>query len=90
MRSKVILTEYKHDIKKGEKFEKYHVEHTSFYTKLTLEQNVTVHTDRYGHRKLDVALDDFPQGLSDRETMLKLADWLHRLGVAIEDHWGTP
>ncbi|MGN2574398.1 ead/Ea22-like family protein [Escherichia coli] len=37
-----------------------------------------------------VALDDFPGGLSDRESMLKLADWLHRLGVAIEDEWSNP
>ncbi|EAB7807314.1 TPA: DUF2737 family protein [Salmonella enterica subsp. enterica serovar Rissen] len=25
-----------------------------------------------------------------REEMLKLADWLHRLSVAIEDNWSTP
>ncbi|HHW3683938.1 TPA: hypothetical protein ACUBB5_002479 [Escherichia coli] len=58
--------------------------------KTTLEQNITIERDRFGRFTPVVSLDDFPSELSDRESMLKLADWLHRLGVAIEDNWGQP
>ncbi|HBU4735990.1 TPA: hypothetical protein MCZ77_005090 [Escherichia coli] len=34
--------------------------------------------------------DDFPRGLSEREAMLKLAEWLQRLSIAIEDNWSEP
>ncbi|WP_454077776.1 hypothetical protein, partial [Escherichia coli] len=36
------------------------------------------------------SLDDFPRGLSEREAMLKLAEWLQRLSIAIEDNWSEP
>ena len=83
-RCSMTLVEYKYDPKERERLSKYLVRHTSSVSKTTLEQYVTVERDRY------VALDDFPGGLSDRESMLKLADWLHRLGVAIEDEWSNP
>ncbi|MDM3127285.1 hypothetical protein [Citrobacter sp. CK204] len=89
-RSSVTLVEYKYDPEAREKVSKYLVRHTSNFRGTTLEQYVTVERDRYGSFKPVVALDDFPSGMSDRESMLKLADWLHRLGVAIEDEWSTP
>lgn len=89
-RSSVTLVEYKYDPEAREKVSKYLVRHTSSFLGTTLEQYVTVERDRYGAFKPVVALDDFPSGMSDRESMLKLADWLHRLGVAIEDEWSTP
>ncbi|ELM2648519.1 hypothetical protein RYW45_004804, partial [Salmonella enterica] len=55
-----------------------------------LEQKLTVKNDSFGRFKPFVELEDFPEGLSEREAMLKLADWLHRLSVAIEDNWSTP
>lgn len=90
MKNKVILTSYTHNLKSGAKKSVYHVEHSSKIARTTLEQNVTIEMDQYGRRTIDVGLEDFPQGLSDRETMLKLADWLHRLSVSIENHWGEP
>jgi hypothetical protein len=89
-RSSVTLVEYKYDPMEREKVSKYLVRHTSSFRQTTLEQYVTVERDRYGAFKPVVALDDFPGGLSDRESMLKLADWLHRLGVAIENEWTNP
>lgn len=46
--------------------------------------------DSFGRFMPTIEMKDFPEGLSDRESMLKLADWLHRLGVAIEDSWSQP
>ncbi|WP_425249947.1 hypothetical protein [Enterobacter hormaechei] len=86
----MTLVEYKYDPKELERLSKYLVTHTSSVSGTTLEQYITVERNRYGVFKPVVALDDFPSGLSDRESMLKLADWLHRLGVAIEDEWSNP
>nr|HEK8195989.1 hypothetical protein [Escherichia coli] len=55
-----------------------------------LEQNLTVEMDNYGGFKPTFSLDDFPRGLSEREAMLKLAEWLQRLSIAIEDNWSEP
>ncbi|HCN9218472.1 TPA: hypothetical protein N6715_004865, partial [Escherichia coli] len=32
----------------------------------------------------------FAPSLSEREAMLKLAEWLQRLSIAIEDNWSEP
>lgn len=94
MRGKVILTDYKHDPESGDTSTRWLVRYASrqqFRRRImTLEQYVTMETDRYGKSTPKVCLDDFPAGLTEREAMLKLADWLHRLGVAIEDHWSEP
>ncbi|WP_407301874.1 hypothetical protein ACHQJB_15060 [Raoultella planticola] len=89
-RSSMTLVEYKYDPNERDRVSKYLVKHTSSFRGTTLEQYVTVERDRYSAFKPVVALDEFPSGLSDRESMLKLADWLHRLGVAIEDNWSQP
>lgn len=89
-RCSMTLVEYKYDPGARDRLSKYLVRHTSSVSGTTLEQYITVERDRFGEFKPVVALDDFPGGLSDRESMLKLADWLHRLGVAIEDNWSTP
>lgn len=86
----MILTEYKFDPKERESKAVYLIRHTSRVQKTTLEQNLTVHNNRYGHFKPAIELEDFPSGLSERESMLKLADWLHRLAVSIEDNWSEP
>ena len=94
MSGKVILTEYRHDPEEGSTCSKWLVRHTSRQLSrrrvMTLEQYVAMETDRYGKAVPTVCFDDFPRGLTEREAMLKLADWLHRLGVAIEDHWSEP
>lgn len=88
--NRVILTDYKLDVKEGGSKSVYLVKHYSRIWKTTLEQNVTIERDNFGRIKPAISLDDFPQGLSERESMLKLADWLHRLGVSIENHWSEP
>ncbi|MCU5775096.1 hypothetical protein N5923_23440 [Erwiniaceae bacterium BAC15a-03b] len=86
----MILTEYHYDPKDRDQKSVYLLRHSSSVQKATLEQNLTVERDAYGKFKPTIALDDFPRGLTDRESMLKLADWLHRLSVAIEDNWSEP
>lgn len=66
------------------------VRHNSRIHQTVLEQHLTIERDSFGRFIPTIELKDFPEGLSDRESMLKLADWLHRLGVAIEDNWSQP
>jgi len=89
-KNSVILTEFKLDTHEGTSRSVYQVKHSSPIQKTTLEQNIIIDCDAYGRITPTVELDGIPQGLSERETMLKLADWLHRLGVSLEDHWSQP
>lgn len=85
-----ILTSYTYDRKERKSKSVYLIRHNSVIQQTIMEQEITIERDMFGNFKPVVALDDFPAGLSDRESMLKLADWLHRLGVAIEDNWVQP
>lgn len=89
-RSQMILTEYQYDYQKKNSRAVYIVRHNSRIQQTVMEQFLTVERDSFGRFKPAFELKDFPEGLSDRESMLKLADWLHRLGVAIEDNWSQP
>lgn len=89
-RNQVILTDYSFDVKEGDTRSIYLVRHNSKIWKTTLEQSITVERDSFGSFKPAISLEDFPRGLSEREAMLKLTDWLHRLGVSLEDHWSKP
>lgn len=89
-RSQMILTEYQYDPKSQNSKSVYLVRHNSLTQKTVLEQHLTIERDSFGRFKPTIELKDFPEQLSDREAMLKLADWLHRLGVAIEDNWSQP
>lgn len=89
-RNSVTLVDFKLDTKKQTSRSVYQVKHSSSIQKTTLEQNIIIECDAYGRITPTVELDGFPQGLSERETMLKLADWLHRLGVSLEDYWSKP
>lgn len=94
MSEQLILTEYAYNLKTGETNVTWTARHHGSGLEAnrggtTLEQVVSLKKDSFGRHTPAVALDDFPQGLSEREAMLKLADWLHRIGVAIEDHFGT-
>lgn len=89
-RNQMILTGYRLDVESGDSKATYLVRHSSQVWKTTLEQNLTIERDSMGNFKPSIALDDFPRGLSDREAMLKLADWLHRLSVTIENNWSEP
>lgn len=89
-RSQMILTGYEFNPDSNKSRSVFLLRHSSRVQKTTLEQRLTVENDSFGRFKPSVELTDFPEGLSEREAMLKLADWLHRLGVAIEDNWSTP
>ncbi|HHR0994396.1 hypothetical protein ACNKFQ_17105 [Klebsiella quasipneumoniae] len=89
-RSQMILTEYQYNPKAQNAKSVYLVRHNSRIQQTVLEQFLTIERDSFGRFTPAIELKDFPEGLSDRESMLKLADWLHRLGVAIEDNWSQP
>ncbi|AMQ58158.1 hypothetical protein [Klebsiella aerogenes] len=89
-RSQMILTSYRYDYQEKNSQSVYLVRHNSRIQQTVLEQFLTVERDSFGRFMPTIELKDFPSGLSDRESMLKLADWLHRLGVAIEDNWSQP
>nr|DAT30156.1 MAG TPA: hypothetical protein [Caudoviricetes sp.] len=86
----MILTSYRYDYQEKNSQSVYLVRHNSRIQQTVLEQFLTVERDSFGRFMPTIELKDFPSGLSDRESMLKLADWLHRLGVAIEDNWSQP
>ncbi|HCR0223075.1 TPA: hypothetical protein OMS29_004242 [Klebsiella aerogenes] len=88
--SQMILTEYHYDPEAKNSKAIYLVRHNSRAQQTVLEQFLTVERDSFGRFTPTIELKDFPESLSDRESMLKLADWLHRLGVAIEDNWSKP
>ncbi|HIC0446018.1 hypothetical protein JDV53_20305 [Escherichia coli] len=89
-RSHMILTEYKLDHKTNKSRSVYLLRHNSRVRNTVLEQNLTVEMDNFGNFKPTISLDDFPCGLSEREAMLKLAEWLQRLSIVIEDNWSQP
>lgn len=89
-KSQMILTEYQFDHKTNKSRSVYLLRHNSRVRNTVLEQNLTVEMDNYGGFKPTISLDDFPRGLSEREAMLKLAEWLQRLSIAIEDNWSEP
>ncbi|PWW11812.1 hypothetical protein [Mangrovibacter plantisponsor] len=86
-RHQAVLIEYHFNPKEKNSKSVYQLRHSG--QKTVLELNLTVERNNYGEFKPNIDFDDFPKGLSDREAMLKLADWLHRLSVVIEDNWVT-
>lgn len=86
-RSQMLLTEYTFDPESKKSRSVYLLRHSSQVQRTVLEQKLAVENDTFGRFKPSVELADFPEGLSEREAMLKLADWLHRLSVVIENNW---
>lgn len=68
---------------KDKKVKKYMVKHDNSET--TLEQELTVTADIFFSRniKVDIAMDDFPKFINEQDALLKYADWIERLGIAI-------
>lgn len=89
MSSKAELIEYRRNRETGEERSVFVLSHYSPVSRTTLEQNLVILKDRHGARPF-VEIDDFPANLSEREAALKLANWLQRLSVAIEDNWTKP
>lgn len=49
----------------------------------SLEQDLTVKKDKFGRFEVDISTDDFPRIDNELEALLKYADWLERMGIAI-------
>ncbi|MEX9949026.1 hypothetical protein AB7X11_10985 [Providencia alcalifaciens] len=49
----------------------------------SLEQDLTVKKDKFGRFEVDISTDDFPRIDNELEAILKYADWLERMGIAI-------
>ncbi|OCJ44112.1 hypothetical protein [Serratia sp. 14-2641] len=66
----------------------YHTEQYSKNTRSVVEQKLVIKGDTVMRRYIaDMRFDDFPECNSEREAALKLANWMQRLGAAIEDYW---
>lgn len=89
-RNQMILTNYNFNPDEGRSISTYLVKHCCQVQKSTLKQELIVSRDNLGRVMPYVVLDNFPENLSERESMLKLADWLQRIGATIEDNWSTP
>ncbi|HHR6406957.1 TPA: hypothetical protein ACS78E_003732 [Providencia alcalifaciens] len=59
----------------------YEVTHEN--QKTILEQKLTIKRDEFGRFSVDVAMDDFPRIDNELDAILKYADWLERMGIAI-------
>lgn len=77
--TKMKLELYKLD--KNCKLKRFKVTHHNGDT--VLEQDLTVKTDECGRVEVDMGIDDFPSMDNEIEAMLKYADWLERMGIAI-------
>lgn len=82
------LISFKLDRKKRTTESVYFIQHNNRRT--TLEQELTIKSDEYGEFTASVDMSDFPKLLTEREAALKMADWMQRLSIAIENHWGQP
>ena len=80
----MILTEYRYDPKAKDSKSVYLVRHNSRIHQTVLEQHLTIERDSFGRFIPTIELKDFPEGLSDRESMLKLADWLTKSTITRE------
>lgn len=68
---------------KEKKSKKYMVSHDNGKTEL--EQELSITCDLFFSRgfKVEIAMDDFPRFDNETEAVLKYADWLERLGIAL-------
>nr|WP_311836386.1 hypothetical protein [Cronobacter sakazakii] len=44
----------------------------------------------YPYFEASMEMKDFPRCGSEREAALKLAEWMQRMGAAIENYWSEP
>ncbi|MEE9690358.1 hypothetical protein V4833_21810 [Enterobacter sp. HK169] len=56
-----------------------------------LNQDLIIKGDlSYRTFEASMEMKDFPKCASEREAALKLAEWMQRMGAAIEDYWSQP
>lgn len=69
----------------------YHTQQYSKNTQSVVEQKLVIKGNAETQRYIaNMRFDDFPACNSEREAALKLANWMQRLGAAIEDYWSQP
>ena len=80
-RSEVQLISFVRNREEGTTESRYYVRHSN--QKTVLEQGVVINSDGRGFKAAAV-ITDFPAMESEKEAALKLADWLKRIGAAID------
>lgn len=66
------------------KSKKYMVSHNNGKTELEMELTVTCDLSYFcGGVEVEMAMDDFPYFDNETDAVLKYADWLERLGIAL-------
>lgn len=69
----------------------YYTEQHSRNSQTVVWQNLIIKGDASMRSYVaDMRFDDFATCGSEREAALKLANWMQRLGAAIEDYWSAP
>lgn len=83
------MVEYKKDRRKNTFERRVFLQHYSRRLGSILEQEMVISGNlSTGVFKASISIDDFPDCGSEKEAALKLANWLQRLGAAIEDGYG--
>lgn len=83
----VELIAFKKDREKRKTESTYFVQHKN--RRSNLDQLLVISGDLpYDRYVASMEMDGFPKCESEREAALKLAEWMQRMAVAIENHWG--
>ncbi|HEY3987434.1 hypothetical protein [Cedecea sp.] len=79
---------------------RYYVQHQSSFVRVpgsssrsrsVIEQELVIAGDmRRGTFRALMKIEDMPDYHSEREAALKLAEWMQRMGAAIENYWSEP
>ncbi|MFW0927218.1 MULTISPECIES: hypothetical protein [Providencia] len=77
--TKMKLTLFK--LEDDYRLKRFEVTHNNGDT--SLKQDLTVKKDKFGRLEVDISTDDFPRIDNELEAILKYADWLERMGIAI-------
>lgn len=82
-RTTVDLIAFKKDRSNQTSESRYFVKHSA---KTILEQEMVIHGNTHGY-KAEAVITEFPYMDTERAAVLKLADWLKRMALAIECHF---
>ncbi|EPL4467471.1 TPA: hypothetical protein SMT72_002866 [Proteus mirabilis] len=77
--TKMKLTRY--ELEDDYKLKRFKVSHNNGHT--TVEQDLTVRVDEFGRIDIDTSTDGLPTFENELDAILKYADWLERMGIAI-------
>ena len=79
------LIEFKKDRKNKTRTWIYELKHDSDITKTILTEDLIIDMDSWGEYHAKLELDDFPQCPSKKASVIKMANWLQRLSMAIRN-----